>query len=175
MQTAKGIFEGLDIRDGLTRLHSRQFFYEKLEKEFSRAMRYKTPLSLIFIDLDGFKKLNDQYGHLSGDEVLKQVSRVIRDVVRDSDVAARYAGDEFCVLLPNSGLEGARTLANRISLLISELEITGIGNQHVTVSIGIATYKGDKDYPFDQMLQVAEKAMYRAKNAMNHQIMISEI
>ena len=138
-------------------------------------MRYKTPLSLIFIDLDGFKKLNDQYGHLSGDEVLKQVSRVIRDVVRDSDVAARYAGDEFCVLLPNSGLEGARTLANRISLLINELEITGIGNQHVTVSIGIATYEGDKDYPFDQMLHVAEKAMYRAKNAVNHQIMISEI
>jgi diguanylate cyclase (GGDEF)-like protein len=127
------------------------------------------------MDLDGFGKMNGKYGHLSGDEVLKQVSHVIRDIIRESDVAARYAGDEFGILLPNSDLKGAQKLANRISSLINALKITGINNEYITVSIGIATYEGDKGYPFDQMLQSAEKALYIAKTAGNNQIIVSDV
>jgi two-component system cell cycle response regulator len=172
MKTAKGIFEDLEIRDGLTRLHSHRFFYDKLEKEFSRTTRYKTPLSLIFIDIDDFRKINDTYGHLRGDEVLKQIAVVIREIVRDSDVAARYGGEEFSVLLPNTGAEGALTLAKRISSLISELKIAEEGREQVTVSVGLSSCEGDQNYLFDQMVQHAEQAMKKAKAAGKNQIMV---
>jgi two-component system cell cycle response regulator len=172
MKTAKGIFEDLEIRDGLTRLHSHRFFYDKLEKEFARTTRYKTPLSLIFIDIDDFRKINDTYGHLRGDEVLKKIAVVIRDIVRDIDVAARYGGGEFSVLLPNTAAEGALTLAKRINSLISELKIAEEGKGQVTVSMGLSSCEGDQNYPFDQMVKHAEQAMEKAKDAGKNQIMV---
>lgn len=172
MKTAKGIFEDLEIRDGLTRLHSHRFFYDRLEKEFTRTKRYKTPLSLIFIDIDDFRKINDNYGHFRGDEVLKEIGVVIRDIVRDSDVAARYGGEEFAVLLPNTGAEGALTLAKRISSLVSELKNVEETGKQVTVSVGVASCQGDQEYPFDQMVQHAERAMKKAKAAGKNQVMV---
>jgi two-component system cell cycle response regulator len=172
METAKGIFEDLEIRDGLTKLHSHRFFYNKLENEFSRTMRYKTPLSLVFIDIDDFRKLNDKYGHLQGDEVLKQIACVIRDIVRDSDVAARYGGEEFVILLPNTDTKGALTLVKRINSSIIKLKTGGTKAEQVTVSVGLATCKGDKNAPFDQIIQEAEQAMKKAKAGGKNQIII---
>ena len=172
MKTAKGIFEDLEIRDGLTRLHSHRFFYDKLENEFSRTMRYKTDLSLLFINLDDFRRINDKHGHLRGDEVLKQVSRIIRDLVRDSDVVARYGGDEFSILLPNTDVSGALTLANRMRSLISEVEVEATCDVQVTVSVGISTYKGDQDQSFDQMVQHAEQAVNKAKKTGKNKVVI---
>ena len=150
------------IRDGLTRLYTHRHFYDRLEKEFSRTLRYKTPLSLILFDIDDFRKINDKYGHMRGDEVIKQIGLVVRDVVRDNDVAARYSGEEFVVLLPNTANEGALKLAQRIRLLASELEYDGIHEQ-VTVSAGVSTYLGDSPQPFDQLVQWANLAMVKAK------------
>lgn len=172
MKTAKGIFEDLETRDGLTRLHSHRFFYDRLENEFSRTMRYKTELSLIFINLDDFRKINDKHGHLRGDEVLKQVSRIIRDLVRDSDVVARYGGDEFSVLLPNTDVSGALILANRMRTLISEIEVEATCDVKVAVSVGISTYKGDQDQSFDQMVQHAEQAVNSAKKTGKNKVVI---
>jgi two-component system cell cycle response regulator len=172
MKTAKGIFEDLEIRDGLTRLHSHRFFYDRLESEFSRTMRYKTELSLIFINLDDFRSINDKHGHLRGDEVLKQVSRIIRDLVRDSDVVARYGGDEFSILLPNTDVSGALILANRIRTLISEIEVEATCDVKVAVSVGISTYKGDQDHSFDQMVQHAEQAVNKAKKTGKNKVVI---
>jgi len=172
MKTAKGIFEDQETRDGLTRLHSHRFFYNKLEKEFSRTLRYKTPLSLLFIDIDDFRKINDKYGHLRGDEVLKQIACVIRDIVRDSDVAARYSGEEFSVLLPNTDAKGALVLAKRISSQIKDMKIGGINGEQVTVSVGLSTSEGGKNEPFDQMVQCAEQAMLKAKEGGKNKIIV---
>ncbi len=163
LKTAKGVFEDLEIRDGLTRLNSHRFFYEKLEKEFSRALRYKTPLSLIFINLDDFRIINDKHGHFHGDEVLKQVSCTIRDIVRNIDIAARYGGDTFSILLPNTDVRGALILANRMRTLISEVTVEASCAVHVSASIGVSTYTGETDSPFDQMVQQAEQAVQKAK------------
>lgn len=172
MKTAKGIFEDLEIRDGLTRLHSHRYFYDKLEKEFSRNLRYKTILSLVFIDIDDFRNLNDKYGHLRCDEVLKQISCVISDIIRDSDIAARYGGEEFAVLLPNTDVKGALTLAKRLSSQINELRIDGINSEQVTVSVGLSTTEGGKNESFDQMVLCAEQAMLKAKESGKNKITV---
>lgn len=162
IKTAEDIFEELVIRDGLTRLYTHRHFFDLLEKEFSRTFRYKTPLSLISFDIDNFKRINDKYGHMRGDTVIKQIGRVIIDVIRDNDVAARYGGEEFVVLLPNSSNDGALQLAQRIRILISELEHAGI-DERVTVSAGVSTYAGDSPQPFDQLVQWADHALLKAK------------
>ncbi len=107
--------------------------------------------------------MNDKYGHLHGDEVLKQIACVIRDIVRDSDVAARYGGEEFVVLLPNTDAKGALTLVKRINSSIIKLKTGGTKAEQVTVSVGLATCKGDKNAPFDQIIQEAEQAMKRQR------------
>ena len=163
MKTAKGIFEDIVIRDTLSRLFTHRYFYEQLEKEYSRTLRYKEPLSLLFIDIDDFRKINDKYGHIRGDEVLKQIGCVIRDVVRDSDIAARYGGEEFSVLLPSTNSEGAINLAERISSLIKKIDHSGLEGETITVSTGVTTYSGDSDLSFDQLIIAAGKGVEKAK------------
>ena len=147
MTTAKEVFEEFVTRDVLTRLHTHRHFYEQLEKEFSRTKRYNSVLSLILINVDDFRRINNKYGHMLGDEVLKQIGRLIRSIVRDSDVAARYRGDEFALLLPNTNRDGALILAQRISGLISEFDYDILTGEKVTVSAGVSTYMGDPRKP----------------------------
>lgn len=163
VKTAKDFFEEMAIRDGLTRLYTHRHFYDCLEKEFARTTRYKEPLSLIFFDIDDFKDVNDNYGHMRGDEVLKQIGRIIRGIVRDSDVAARYGGEEFAVLLPNTGADGALELARRFKTLISQFRYSGLEKETITVSTGIATFTGEGFKSFDQFVQAADQSMYKAK------------
>lgn len=173
MATAKEIFEEFVTRDGLTRLYTHRHFYCQLEKEFSRTARYKTPLSVIVFNIDDFRKVNDRYGHLIGDEVLKLIGRMVKTVVRDVDVAARFAGDEFAVLLPNTEQEGALNLARRLVCLVREQEFEILKNEPISISAGVATYTGENLEGYDQLVQSAATAMKKAKSGGKMRVFVS--
>ncbi len=165
MKTAQELLEEESVRDGLTRLFTHQHFYERLEEEFSRAKRYSEPLSMIFFDVDNFKRINDTYGHSSGDEVLRGIGRVIRQLSRESDVPARYGGEEFAILLPNTHGHGAMEMARRLKSIIRDLNLACINGEMVTISSGVTTLAANEVQSFGQLLRLADKAMYQAKAA----------
>lgn len=145
----------LSRRDEVTNLYNQRYFMERLDEEFRRALRYGSPLSLLIADLDDFKSFNDTRGHLVGNELLRQVANVIRQGVRDIDIAARYGGDEFVVLLPQTEGEQAARLAERLRSWIARLD-------EVRVSIGVATLAPGMTGPLE-LLTEADRAMYEAK------------
>jgi two-component system cell cycle response regulator len=163
MKTAQEYFEEMSIRDGLTKLYNHRHFYDRLEEEFSRASRYGEPLSLIFFDIDDFKRINDNYGHTHGDEVLKKISLAMKRVARESDLPARYGGDEFAVILPNTSAAGALDVANRLSTTVRELIFEDLTGEQVTISSGVATFVDKKVQSFDRLVWLADEAMYKAK------------
>ena len=147
--------------DALTGMHNRRFFYQALEREVSRARRYARALSLIVIDLDDFKQVNDRVGHLAGDEVLAVASERIQGAVRTADIACRIGGDEFAVILPESALEDARLLFSRIEDAIHEAPVGQA--ERLGVSGGIAELAANAS-PTD-FFDAADEALYRAKHA----------
>jgi diguanylate cyclase (GGDEF)-like protein len=147
--------------DALTGMHNRRFFYQALEREVSRARRYSRALSLIVIDLDDFKQVNDRVGHLAGDEVLAVASERIQGAVRTADIACRIGGDEFAVILPESALEDARLLFSRIEDAIHEAPVGQA--ERLGVSGGIAELAANAS-PTD-FFDAADEALYRAKHA----------
>jgi two-component system cell cycle response regulator len=163
MKTAQEYFEEISIRDGLTKLYNHRHFYTRLEEEFSRASRYSEPLSLIFFDIDDFKQINDNYGHTLGDEVLKKIGLVMKSLARESDLPARYGGDEFAIILPNTSAEGALDVANRLSTAIRELKFENLEGAWVTTSSGVATFVDKNIQTFDRLVRLADEAMYKAK------------
>lgn len=146
--------------DSLTGALKKSEFASIAEIEVSRARRYRIPLSVIMFDLDGFKSVNDEYGHLKGDEVLKALGQSILNSIRKADCFFRWGGDEFLLVLPNTGKEGARKLAEKLRKLASQLEVEPI--QGITLSLGIAQLEeGDPDLGI--VLKRADEALYRAK------------
>ena len=164
MKTAKELFEEMAIRDGLSKLYTHRHFYERLEKEFSRAVRHHEPLSLIFFDIDNFKQVNDKYGHIRGDEVIRQIGEMIREFVREIDIAARYGGEEFVILLPKTETTGALELARRISSSIRSFRYNGMAGEQVTISAGISTFPDDGHQSFHQLVDLANQLMFKAKS-----------
>jgi len=163
MQTAQEYFEEMSIRDGLTMLYNHQHFYNRLEEEFSRADRYVTPLSLLFFDIDDFKRINDIHGHTQGDTILKKIGEIIENIARESDIPARYGGEEFAIILPNTSASGAYDVASRLRSVIKDHVFQGMKGEQITFSAGISTYS-DKNYEnFSQFVQFADEAMYKAK------------
>jgi len=162
--------EILASTDALTGLPNRQAFTGRANKEFSRSNRYSRPLSLIMIDVDHFKSINDQYGHAAGDHVLTNVGRILGDGLRDSDVLARIGGEEFVLLLPDTPMINAEYVAERMRL---GLEVTPIKYQDleltITASFGVASISS-QDETLDQMLARADQAMYEAKNKGRNQV-----
>jgi diguanylate cyclase (GGDEF)-like protein len=151
----------LAITDPLTGLFNRRKLDEMLVIEVERAHRYNRPLSMIMVDIDGMKLLNDKYGHPAGDEVLKIVADTIRKQVRTVDVATRYGGDEFVVLLPEADFEAARSVAKRICAKITNTVFEG---EYLSVSAGVAQWS--LEFPkASQFLEIADQAMYQAKRA----------
>lgn len=157
--------EKLAIRDGLTGLYNRRHFREALKNEYKKAKRHLQPLSCIMIDLDYFKSVNDNYGHQFGDFVLGQSARILRKQVRDTDFAARYGGEEFIVILPNTNLNGAYILAERIrSAFTDHIFRKGKISQTVTVSIGVSSTSDENVAGDEDLIANADKALYTAKN-----------
>lgn len=152
-------------RDPLTRLKNRRAFEERLHEEMTRAARYRVPVSILLVDLDGLKDLNDQSGHRAGDDALVRVASAIRGGSRQTDFAARWGGDEFALLAPNTGREEARQLGERVRELAAESEAG------ITVSIGVATF--DQDDPLaepEALLRAADAALYEAKHAGRNRV-----
>jgi diguanylate cyclase (GGDEF)-like protein len=153
------------VRDGLTGLYNFQAFQDMIEKEFYRAKRYGLPLSLLLIDIDNFKKVNDTYGHQAGDEVLRNVARRLNASLRKSDSAARYGGEEFAIVLTETALEGALPVAERLRTSVCATAIAYDKHQiPVTVSIGVASLTADFDGSKVELINRADGALYEAKN-----------
>ncbi len=160
--------EKLAISDGLTGLYNRRHSFALLEREMKTAQRYGRELCVIMIDVDDFKRINDERGHRSGDAVLAEIARTIRLHLRASDIAGRYGGEEFLVVLPETPLEGALILAERIRIAVtatSAFEAMGIA---MTLSCGIAAYKGTMDTM--ELLELADTRLYKAKETGKNRV-----
>ncbi|KJR41136.1 PAS/PAC sensor-containing diguanylate cyclase [Candidatus Magnetoovum chiemensis] len=164
----------MNIKDALTGVYNRRFLETRLHEEFHRHKRYKRPLSLIMLDIDYFKKINDTYGHQFGDTVLKNVAAVCNSIVRKVDIFARYGGEEFCGILPEIPLYNSRILAERLRIAVSELENDAEGkNVQVTISIGISEIRDHVATP-DMLLKIADDALYKAKHSGRNKIVIMD-
>ncbi|NIM95251.1 MAG: diguanylate cyclase [Anaerolineales bacterium] len=151
--------------DSLTGLANRRHLIEQLEREFVRARRYHRPLSLVYIDLDGFKALNDQHGHLFGDEILRGSARSLRAVLRSTDLLARIGGDEFAILLPETSLDGAKNVASKLrKALIAYGSQLGPAVPPLTFCAGVSQMHED-DTSIDDILARADSAQYLAKES----------
>ena len=149
--------------DSLTGLHNRRAILRRLDEEIKRASRYKEELCLLMLDIDHFKNVNDQYGHLSGDEVLQEVATLVQQNIRDTDTTGRYGGEEFITILPETNLSSALNVAERTRKLIatSEMKDSERNVFNITVSQGLSSYKpGDDGY---SLISRADDALYRAK------------
>ena len=156
--------EEMAVRDTLTGLYNRRYFHQILDYELNRAKRYRQPLSLIFIDLDHFKEINDGFGHSVGDQFLKQIAQKLLSLFRTTDLVARYAGDEFVAILPATASEGAMVLAKRIQETLGNYQIMVRGKTlQVSVSIGVDTYEETEGVGGVTLIDRADKAMYEAK------------
>jgi diguanylate cyclase (GGDEF)-like protein len=158
--------EALSVTDDLTRLYNSRFLNQALRRETKRASRGGKPLSLLFIDLDGFKMVNDTHGHLHGSQALVEAAALIRGSARETDVVARFGGDEFAVVLPETTSEGAGAVAERVRARIAEHRfLAGEGlSVRLTVSVGVATFP-DVARSAEELLQAADRAMYQVKGA----------
>lgn len=158
-----GELQRLAIIDELTGLYNRRHFFEVARLEFERARRYRRPLSIIMVDIDHFKQVNDRLGHLVGDQVLRVVAQRCLENMRESDVVGRYGGEEFIMLLPETGQEGALQSAERLRIAIADAPIPARGQSvRVTISIGWASLDaGCAD--LDQLISLADEALYAAK------------
>jgi diguanylate cyclase (GGDEF)-like protein len=158
-----GMVERQALVDGLTGLANRRAASDALHAEAARATRLETPLSVVLADLDGFKDVNDVYGHAVGDEVLRVFAEVLRETLRESDVAGRWGGEEFLLLLPGADEEGAAQLADRVRRALAARSIPGVPDLRVTASFGVAEYAGETNT--EQLVAAADSALYRAKRA----------
>ena len=157
--------EVLARTDPLTQLLNRRVLVERLATEVERARRYESVMTVLMIDLDHFKRVNDQYGHLVGDDVLREVSVMLRSAVRAVDMVARYGGEEFVIALPETPANGALVFAERLRERLEAHEFSAHphGTFHMTTSIGLATFPGPRTESGDDLLARADEALYRAK------------
>ena len=161
--------------DDLTQLYNRRYFFVRFQQELERAKRYQRPLSCLILDLDHFKQVNDTYGHLAGDQVLKEIAHILKTQCRQSDLAGRYGGEEMIVLLPETDAHGAFAIAERIREMIQNHETVSAKGQsiRVTVSIGVAHLNGAEvgavDNP-DRIVQYADDALLAAKKKGRNRI-----
>jgi len=158
--------------DELTGLYNRRFYDQKILAEYRRSRRNLTPLSLVIIDIDHFKQVNDNYGHLAGDECLVAVSACIKQCMRRSaDISCRYGGEEFCLILPETDSNGALALAEELRKSIEACQVSYNSTDiKLTVSCGVSTYKQQKNVQPEHIFSIADKALYQAKNNGRNQV-----
>ena len=159
----------MTIVDGLTGVNNKRFLMETLEREIPRARRHQRPLALVMFDIDHFKHINDTYGHLAGDYVLKELAQLVKGRLRPDDVLGRYGGEEFCVVLPETDLNGGASMAEAIRMLVEghafvfeQERIT------VTISLGVAVLQDDNDVT--SFLKNADERLYAAKRGGRNQV-----
>lgn len=168
------ILENLSSLDGLTGIPNRRRFDEVIELEWRRSLRTEMPLSVIMLDIDFFKKYNDNYGHAAGDDCLRNVAALLaKTVKRPHDFVGRYGGEEFVVVLPETDYDGAQGIAKNIHDAINELKLTHEHSDvadYVTVSVGVATTVPDKIKTFGKLVETADSMLYRAKRGGRNRV-----
>lgn len=166
--------EALSVTDDLTQLYNSRYLNQVLRREAKRASRSGRPLSLLFIDLDGFKGVNDTHGHLAGSAALVEAADVIRRSARETDVVARFGGDEFALILPDTGSDGAAAVGDRVRERIDEhVFLANKGLEiHLTVSIGVATLP-DVAASAEELVRAADVAMYRVKESGKNNVIVA--
>jgi diguanylate cyclase (GGDEF)-like protein len=155
--------ESLAIMDPLTGIYNRRRFESIFTTEFKRAARYQLPLTCMMIDIDHFKSINDAHGHQEGDTVLKEIARIIQSTIREVDTPARWGGEEFMVLCPNTNMEKALLAAERIRKAVASYEFTRTATKNATISIGVAGIPDPAIDSQDKLIHAADLAMYEAK------------
>jgi diguanylate cyclase (GGDEF)-like protein len=162
----------LTIEDGLTRISNKRYLDEFLDREFARSRRYGRPLSLMMIDIDHFKQVNDVHGHLAGNAVLSEVADVLRPRIRRDECFARYGGEEFCVVMPESNAEGAARYAEIIRIMVDTHAFLFEGKRiSVSVSIGVAAKTRSMDSPA-QLIDAADQCLLKAKQRGRNQVVL---
>ncbi|MGE3763516.1 MAG: GGDEF domain-containing protein [Kofleriaceae bacterium] len=164
----------LAMVDGLTGLFMRRYFDARIEEEIERSKRYSTPFSVLMMDVDDFKKLNDEHGHLIGDRVLRAIANCVKSQLRGVDTAARYGGEEIAVILPRSDMVAAYNVGERIRAAITELRVTTDSDPpkalSVTASFGVASYPESKATSAEDLIRRADRALYRAKKTGKNRV-----
>jgi len=169
----------LSQTDGLTRLFNRRYFSEVIETEFAKIKRYGGRMGCLMIDMDHFKKVNDNFGHLVGDQVLKQLADIMRKNVRTIDIPARYGGEEFVLILPETGEQGVEVVGDKILRAVENHDFVSETNPEIpfpkklTVSIGGSHYPHDDIVSAESLLDLADQALYKAKRGGCNQLVLS--
>ncbi len=162
--------EKVAITDSLTEVQTRHYALVRFTEEINRSKERKIKMSFLMIDADFFKSINDEYGHLTGDQVLKEIAAIIKENIREIDIAGRYGGEEFCVVLPDTDREGAQYAAERIRSATEQALIKAYDTQiKTTVSVGIATFPEDGK-SMEELIDKADWALYRAKKQGRNRI-----
>ena len=164
----------LAIKDGLTGLYNQIYIKERLDNEFLRAKQFNHPLAVIMMDLDDFKRFNDSFGHLAGDQILKEVGSSLVKNIRPIDIPARYGGEEFLIILPETTMVEAHAVAEQIRQGITQLSFLTTatnGARHITASLGIGTMSGE-DISRDGLIARADEALYRAKKIGKNRVAV---
>lgn len=164
----------LATRDPLTQTHNRRYFMDIANMEFEKSMRHRLPLSLIMLDVDDFKLVNDQHGHILGDMVLRNLSDAIQPRLRNHDLMARYGGEEFAIVLPHTDASAAHFVASRLCEMVRTIQVQ---NSHgelikISVSIGVATLQ-PRMRNLNQLIDAADQALYRAKRAGKNRVEVA--
>jgi diguanylate cyclase (GGDEF)-like protein len=162
------------VRDPLTQAYNRQYFSSRIQGELAYAIRHETELSLLLLDIDYFKKINDGHGHLAGDAVLKEVARRMREQLRSEDVLARYGGEEFVILLRSIPLDGAALAGERLRRNVSAKPVDFEGTQiPVTISIGAASLTCCETASANDLVAVADRRLYKAKDEGRNRVVVA--
>ncbi len=178
LDESRKLFERMEkmaVTDHLTGLHNQRYFKDRIDSELARAKRHNLELSMLVIDVDSFKAINDRLGHLAGDVVLKEIARRIVETVRLSDVVARYGGDEFVVLLTDTEIEAAKIVAEHVRESVSDLPVV-IDRESIIVSlsIGVASFPSHNVENCEELFKEADNAMYRSKKAGKNRVEAAE-
>jgi diguanylate cyclase (GGDEF)-like protein len=167
------MLEEMAITDGLTNIPNYRYFIDKLEEEVKRGRRYSTPFTLLILDLDNFKEVNDTHGHRHGDFVLKEVARRLQHGLRETDILARYGGDEFALLLTQTDSEGGKNVADQVLERLA-LPIVANGIEHfIEASVGVVASDTMLPASADELIVAADKALYMAKEKGGDQVYVA--
>jgi diguanylate cyclase (GGDEF)-like protein len=172
------MLETENITDPLTKVYNRRYLDRRLDEEVSRSKRYSLPLSVLMLDIDHFKRVNDTYGHPAGDVILSTLAGLVKSTLRNLDVVTRYGGEEFLVICTNTGIDGAALVAERLRKLVETLQInipddSGMNQAiHVSISVGVSSFDasvGNKK----NLIQAADEALYRAKDEGRNRVVVA--
>jgi len=169
------LLEKMVHTDYLTKVLNQRYFLELAAKEIERAQQKNSPIALIILDIDHFNDINDTYGHLIGDKILQNLANLCQTKIRDGDIFARYGGEEFVILMPNTKIEAAQKIAERIrQSVFHSFMVTGRENVLITISLGITCWDGIRELNLDDLLDKADQALFEAKEAGRNRAIVWE-